>query len=386
MNQLNRINSESIRLVNQNNLKKLRFGNFFWGEVCTFRPSNQIDLAELGDCLGENHSLTSIEVSDYTGFAELLATTSGVSFLGGIERNKSIHELELCHCRLYEGVGCDIVTMFEQKKKNSLTSLSLWCCDVRNGGFDLVLHLINQNTIKHISIRACSIDDEIVMSLTKVLRSNHSLETLRLDRNWIGRDGCNSFAVLLKEPNCNLHTLDLEGNHLDDAGLVVLADALLCNRKLANLHLNWNDQTSQDGLNTAFSRVLCDSSSANATYSSNHVLERLSKTGCTSDKHLSMYLTLNRSCTDKKHVAIKKILQCHANLSMKPLFEYGLGLLPYVANWFDRAKACSENETKEDAGKRYLCAIYSFIRGMPWELKSHELRMGSTTESSFLQI
>ena len=32
---------------------------------------------------------------------------------------------------------------------------------------------------------------------------------------------------------------------------------------------------------------------------------------------------------------------------MKPFFEYGLGLLPHVSNWFDRAKACSGKRLKE---------------------------------------
>ena len=105
--------------------------------------------------------------------------------------------------------------------------------------------------------------------------------------------------------------------------------------------------------------MLCNTSSVNDTYRSNHTLKELvlsdEQQGQHAD-HLSSLLRLNRG-TNKSHVAIKKILKYHPNIDMEPLFEWdadgevgwgtmSLKALPYVVDWFGRAKEAVADEDR----------------------------------------
>ena len=100
---------------------------------------------------------------------------------------------------------------------------------------------------------------------------------------------------------------------------------------------------------------------------------------------LATVLDLNKG-TNKSHVAIKKILKYHPNIDMEPLFEWdadgeqSLKALPYVIDWFKRAKeavadedmlADNEDEDDEDddydycVDERKLSAIFQFAKAMP---------------------
>ena len=95
---------------------------------------------------------------------------------------------------------------------------------------------------------------------------------------------------------------------------------------------------------------------------------------------------------DKSHVAIKKILKYHPNNDMEPLFEWdadgeqSLKALPYVVDWFGRAKEAvayedrltddedtdsedDDNSVSDDydyhVEERQLSAIFQFAKAMP---------------------
>ena len=73
-------------------------------------------------------------------------------------------------------------------------------------------------------------------------------------------------------------------------------------------------------------------------------------------------------------MTIKKILKYHPNIDMGPFFEWGmdaegeqtLKALPYVIDWFERAKvvAAADNEDY-NISERKLSAIFQFARAMP---------------------
>ena len=126
-----------------------------------------------------------------------------------------------------------------------------------------------------------------------------------------------------------------------------------------------------------FARFLCNTSSINSIYSSNHTLEKLKlhpvQWHWRGD--LAHLLHLNRS-TNKSHVAIKKILNFHPNIDMAPFFEWNtegegerdLKALPFVIAWFERAGeavAGDEGEDSYNIDKRKLSAIYQFAQAMP---------------------
>ena len=123
-----------------------------------------------------------------------------------------------------------------------------------------------------LDLRNNDIDDEGVIALVGAL-TNRNLCVLDLSSNRITARGWQNLASLLQNPNCNLVKLDLGSNNVGDEGALIFANALASNRKLEVLDL------SSSGITTlgwfGFSKVLCDTSSINNTYRSNHTLEGL---------------------------------------------------------------------------------------------------------------
>ena len=103
-------------------------------------------------------------------------------------------------------------------------------------------------------------------------------------------------------------------------------------------------------------------------------------------QQLESLLAMNED-DNKSHIAIKKILKYHPNIDMDPMFEWGLDedgernlkALPYVIDWFRRAKEVvadevdenSSSDSNEDEDESYnvaerkLSAIFQFAKAMP---------------------
>ena len=197
------------------------------------------------------------------------------------------------------------------------------------------------------------------------------LEQLDFTFNDIGHAGCETIATLLRDPNCNLRRLELSANRRINAeGATVLTNSLANNTTLRELWLLSNpiDSSAED----IFSRVLCNTSTIDNTYLSNHALEYLG-IPLTEGDDLALLLQLNREA-NKSHVAIKKILNYHENIDMEPFFEWNtegdgernLKALPYVIAWFQRAdEAVAEDRESYDLDTTKLSAIYQFAHAMP---------------------
>ena len=136
-----------------------------------------------------------------------------------------------------------------------------------------------------------------------------------------------------------------------------------------------------------FARLLCNTSSINNIYSSNHTLERLSPWQ-RSWYDLDSLLDMNREA-NKSNVAIKKMLKYHPNIiDMEPFFEWdiegdgerNLKALPFIIAWLERAQETVASEfelsynpaTADDWRRVYgnihkmkLSAIYQFSQAMP---------------------
>lgn len=111
----------------------------------------------------------------------------------------------------------------------------------------------------------------------------------------------------------------------------------------------------------AFSKMLCDTSCINSTYSSNHTLQHLS--GGRETHNAEDFLKLNRE-TDKKKVAATKILKSHQVFDMKPFFEWDFKFLPLMVCWFEKA-AQYQTVPEKDIERKRLDSTYQFVRGMP---------------------
>ena len=133
-----------------------------------------------------------------------------------------------------------------------------------------------------------------------------------------------------------------------------------------HLFLDSNPNITSKGW-AAFSTVLCDATSANSTFLSNHTLQSLEYRGRRNlplPRNLEISLTLNK-VNDKKRVALTKVLNHNDNIDMQPLFEWDLKVLPSVIQWSERAATYYWIESGECNRKRKLESIYQFIRGMP---------------------
>ena len=129
------------------------------------------------------------------------------------------------------------------------------------------------------------------------------------------------------------------------------------------LYLDNNPSTTHIGWQ-AFSKVLCDTTSVNATFLSNHTLRSLGL-NANEIEVIRPLLELNER-NDKKEIATIKILQTHEDFDMLPFFEWEFKCLPMVLGWLERASVCDMPENFEpNIEPRKLSTIYQFVRGMP---------------------
>ncbi|EJK62024.1 hypothetical protein THAOC_17383, partial [Thalassiosira oceanica] len=167
--------------------------------------------------------------------------------------------------------------------------------------------------------------------------------------------GTGVIAASLANPECRLEDLDLSQSNIGDEGTATLAEGMRNNQRLTVMSLENNDITER-GWN-AFSTILCDASSIDDTYNSNHTLQSLGD--CRIPEDVQMMLHLNKD-ENKCRVAANKILQSHRHLDMRPLLGRELGLLPYVV-------AFLENFAKSRPDLK-LSSIFDFVRAMPMKV------------------
>jgi len=290
-------------------------------------------------------------------------------------------------------------------------------------------------SLKQLRLPSCNIDDNGVDSLVKAV-CNSRLNVLDLSSCLsVTSRGWKCIASLIENPDTQLVKLYLDDNDsISSEEVALYAKSLTRNDKLEKLSLN---DTSADRLGCDyFSNALCDTSSINNTYLSNHTLnnfggiaslnmDRLcalnndsygtnfgNEEGYCSDSDSSKGESYVRCC-DKAAIAVVKIVNHHQQFDMSPLFEWDFKVLPIAVKWFDRAKSIEmeieeheyfelwfdENDHVDDDGsdesdvfqytlplrddsadfverveKGKLNAIYQFVRGMPEDFVSLAFR------------
>ncbi|EJK77355.1 hypothetical protein THAOC_00818, partial [Thalassiosira oceanica] len=223
---------------------------------------------------------------------------------------------------------------------------------------DLTNNRISDNGLDVLIQRLPTSVDALYMAWNDITLARHvlllRLRVLNIWGNTLCPGGTGVIAASLANPECHLESLIVYQCNIGDEGTATLADGLRHNQRLTDMSLGHNNITER-GWN-AFSSILCDASSINATYNSNHTLESLGYNGAQIPQDVKMMLDLNQG-NDKSRVAASKILQAHRHLDMRPLFGRELGLLPYVIAWLDLF-AKSRPDLK-------LSSIFEFVRAMP---------------------
>lgn len=290
-------------------------------------------------------------------------------FYASLERNSSIQRLEI-HGGVEQGIGYEILKAYEKNNQQLI--------DLRISA-NLQNEAIVANTVRlcanlqRLELSSCHITNEQLLPIIDSIRKHSSLWELNLFQNRIGNDGCESLATLLEEPNNNIGMLQLQSNDIGNLGTIAIANSLTNNTNVRYLYFDGNPIT-LSSVEDVFYKLLCNTSSINSIWSSNHTLTELHFPNF--EQPHGRLLQLNEG-TNKSHVAILKILRYHP-IDMKPLFGWGseeegewtLKGLPYIIDWFNRATV-AVNERGHQRKDRYkvdqkkLSAIYQFAKAMP---------------------
>ena len=307
-----------------------------------------------------NHKLIEVVVQN----CELRA--EGVRLLSlAIGSCKSLKHFTFANNEIVNGQLADIImalSVHPQLKKLELLRMNIG----RNECTALATLL--RNTTKHlqqINLRDNNIGDDRIEALINALGASgggSELKVLNLGSNpSITTKGWKIVSTLLEIPGSNLVKLDISDNNLGDGGALIFANAVRGKDTLKYLDLSGNE-ISREGW-TSFSKLLCDTSSVNNTYLSNHTLWSLYMSGNVS-ADVQSYLTLNASSRDKGRIAMTKILQHHSHFDMQPFFEWEFKVLPLIINWLENADACT-NEFDEQIKRTKLSCMYDFVREFP---------------------
>ena len=395
-----------------------------WEDCIRYFPEGAYDMGWLGYFVGKNDHFEQLVIRPFTPTSGSSVRDVFGPFFRGVCNNKSIQTISFSGVDL---LGGEVFTMLGSffKNNHNLINIHIDECAFRDEGvrlFALAIGSITHRSLKEVDLRHSNIDEEGMVEIITALSTHPYLQHLHLTGNRLHKNGCvalatllrcsakelqylylsttevndegiealvpalancsnlkhlrinnnpsittrgwQRFAAILESPSCNLTSLHVVQNNVDDEAADVFANALANNHTLEEMNLWGNPSITAVG-QQAFSKVLCNTSSINTTFLSNHTLRYLGGDGLNENAIIGSLLELNRR-DDKEEVAMIKILQYHNDFDMLPLFEWEFKVLPLVLSWLERV---SEYDMPEDfepnIEERKLSTIYQFVRGMP---------------------
>ncbi len=199
---------------------------------------------------------------------------------------------------------------------------------------------------------------------------NCALKQLCLTGNpAISSSGLRTVTSLMTTPTCQLEQLWLYHMNIGDEGASVLADGLAKNKSLRKLWFN----PATCGITSAgwdrFDTMMCDTTSINNTYLSNHTIELIGKHYTNYDESDDQILASVRGLLfihntyPTKHIYLKILYHHGSNMRMDPLFEWKLKFLPLMVTWFANVGKVWGGPVANDTK---LSCIFQFVRGMPF--------------------
>ena len=279
---------------------------------------------------------------------------------------ESLSDVELPNNNIADDELVDIITALsiQRQLKNLILAGNAMN---KNGCVSLsTLLRCSVTELQFLNLWGNEINDEGIEILVPALANCNHLKILYLGRNHsVTTKGWRRLASILEAPDCNLEDLSVANNNIDDEAAATFASVLTNNQTLRSLNLYGNPLSAKGW--QSFFKLLCNTSSVNATFLSNHTLRYTHANQNADAIDGSSMLRLNQR-NNKKEIAIIKILQHHVDFDMMPFFEWEFKVLPLMINWFDRASTITMPDDFEpdiDIGPRKLSSIYQFVRGMP---------------------
>ena len=390
----------------------------------TYCPEGAYDMGWLGYFIGKSEHLKELHIEPFTSSAASVRDFME-PFLRGASRNKSIREINFNGAELLGGEMFTMLGSFFRNNHN-LTEINISACEFGDEGvrlFALAIGSSTHSSLKDLCLRNNNIAEEGMAEIITALSAHPKLECVDFRENHLQKNGCvalsnllqvsatklkslylsttqindegvealvpalancshlknldimnnpsittggwQSFATILEAPKSNLKHLYIARNNVDDEVVATFASLLTSNHKLQVLDMNNNPSITAVGWE-ALPTLLCDPSSVNATFLSNHALQYIAEdTNTNANAILEPLLGLNAR-NDKKEVATIKILQSHDDFDMLPFFEWEFKVLPLILGWLERASAYRMPRGFEpNVDERKLSTIYQFVRGMP---------------------
>eukprot|EP00984_Skeletonema_dohrnii_P031839 scaffold24869_cov78-Skeletonema_dohrnii-CCMP3373.AAC.3 len=321
-----------------------------------------VNFQSLSPFFRNNNNLAKLEFSN---FEVGLECAQRIAFTLGESQCQSLKNLRLDDCNLGEEGFAEIATALRIQPQLSDLYLErnniglMGCIALRD-----MMRGWRTSNLKRLDLRGNFIGDQGLQELVTGI-ADSALKELCLSNNLITAAGLRCLSTCFQSVSCCLRALNLYGINFGDEGAVALADGLMGNKSLKYLDFDPDESNITDDGWAAFSKLVCDPSSINSTYHSNHNIVRIgSYHDDSTPLDIRRYLDLN----GHPHPAMKKILESHPDLDMNPFFQWKLKLLPVVINWFGSCRSrndLGESIQRQSLQNRELSAFYKFIRGMP---------------------
>jgi hypothetical protein len=254
----------------------------------------------------------------------------------GINENKSIEKIKFYGIPSSHMEFIRLLTPL-LVNSNVLQKITLRGCELsQDEGCLLATALKNRET----PLNMLSFQSNTIINLARAFHDNPGLFPKKFKAlmtcDFIQREECDSIKHILQHPKCTMEELTIKTIvpipiPLNEEIAIFFANALVGNKTLRKLDIG--DFNATKDVSKTFVQTLCNTSSINATYTSNHTLEMLEHIHVvrTQEEHLNVmwqYLIRNRN-DDEKAVARQKVLMHHfsGQFSMKDFEEMKSELL-----------------------------------------------------------
>ncbi len=198
---------------------------------------NARPLERICDALATSQKLREVKVYgdgvDDIGFLQ--------SFFNGLARNRSIEKLTFCRTDLTHLQH--LAPLFEHNRKLRCIEFSDFITPKGSPSFLSTLLCSAMSHLVRMSLCCVGISDNTAADFINQLHAlpwMPNLLDLDLGGNEIREKGCEALRSLLKNPECNLISLDISYNHLGDVCIDILISGMVEKRSLTSLSIGGN--------------------------------------------------------------------------------------------------------------------------------------------------
>lgn len=312
----------------------------------SFGHFSTVGAVALGGALFTSKTLKTLDLRYNSCRGSIIGTAGWNAIFSGLSNPESaLEDLRLHEAGIDEG---SLVTLASALATNrSLKKLDI--SDNRgisNVGWVNFFSLMPCNLLEELTLAGNNIDDTVVPTMVSKL-TNHCLplKKLGLSRTEITSVGWRGVSTLLDTSTLNLEEITF-GHHnvnanefiIDDETIISFTNGLVNNTNLKALKIHYVKAITERGW-TALANLLCNNSTIDSTFLSNHTLEYIYYPDQDNElpNHIVSLLRLNRE-NDRAGAARLKILRHHFSegASMQLFVDMDMGILPSALAWAGR--------------------------------------------------